>query len=147
MRVLMATGIYGLAGPSIVIENLANQLGKKGVDVTIGASIFKRTPPPGAYNVSTIPIGNFPKLPKFIELFDIIHCHHPILNYTNLISHVPFIYHYHGAPNSGKSNLFRFSMISSIRMTNHRFAAAIAVCQTGYRILSSTWMQKSLCRL
>ena len=127
----MATGIYGLAGSSIVVENLANQLGKKGVDVTIGAARFKRTPPLGAYDVSAIPISNFPKLLRFLESFDIIHCHHPVLNYADLISHVPFIYHYHGAPNSGKGNLFRFSLVASIRLTNHRFAVAIAISQDG----------------
>ncbi|MGA3059155.1 MAG: glycosyltransferase family 4 protein [Candidatus Bathyarchaeia archaeon] len=131
----MATGIYGLAGSSIVIENLAKQLVKKGEDVTIGAVRFKRPPLPGAYQVSTIPIGDLPKLSSFIESFDIIHCHHPVLNYVDLISHVPFIYHYHGVPMSGKANLFRFSMISSVRLTNHRFAAAIAVSHSGYEDL------------
>ena len=132
----MATGIYGLAGPSIVIENLANQLGKKGVDVTIGASIFKRTPPTGAYRISTIPTSNFLKLAKFMKSYDIIHCHHPILNFTDLLCNVPFIYHCHGAPNFGKGSLYRFSMISSIKATNHRFAAAIAISNSGYKELT-----------
>jgi len=127
----MTTGIYALAGPSIVIENLADQLCKKGVEVTIGALIFKRTPPNGAYSVSTIPVYNISKLRRFLDNFNIVHNHHPIMNYLDLISHIPFIYHYHGAPNFGKGNLFRFSMFSSVKITSHRFDAVIAVSETG----------------
>jgi len=127
----MTTGIYALAGPSIVIENLADQLCKKGVEVTIGALIFKRTPPNGAYSVSTIPVYNISKLRRFLDNFNIVHNHHPIMNYLDLISHIPFIYHYHGAPNLGKGNLFRFSMFSSVKITSHRFDAVIAVSETG----------------
>jgi len=38
----MASGNYPLAGSSIVIENLAGQLCKAGVEVTIGALLFTR---------------------------------------------------------------------------------------------------------
>ena len=77
----MASGIYPLAGSSIVIENLAAQLCKTGVEVTIGALVFKRTPPNGSYNVATIPMGNALKLGRFLEKFDVIHNHHPLTNY------------------------------------------------------------------
>jgi len=127
----MTAGIYALAGPSIVIENLADQLGKRGVDVTIGALMFKRVPPKGAYDISAIPMSNVLKLKKFLDGFDIVHNHHPIMNYLSLITRKPFVYHYHGAPNFGKGNLFRFSMLSSIKMTGHRFDAVIAVSETG----------------
>lgn len=127
----MTAGLYALGGASIVIENLADQLGRRGVDVTIGALMFKRVPPKGAYDVSAIPVGNVLKLKKFLDGFDIVHNHHPIMNYLSLISRKPFIYHYHGAPNFGKGNLFRFSMLSSIKITSHRFDAIIAVSETG----------------
>lgn len=131
MRVLMSAGLYSLGGASTVIENLADELGKRGVDVTIGALTFKRVPPKRTYDVSAIPVGNVLKLKKFLDGFDIVHNHHPIMNYLSLIMRKPFIYHYHGAPNFGKGNLFRFSMLSSIKITNHRFSATIAVSETG----------------
>jgi glycosyltransferase involved in cell wall biosynthesis len=136
MRVLMATGIYDLAGSSIVVENLAKQLSKKGVDVTIGASMFKRIPPAGPYSVCKIPLGNLLKLPKFLNSFDVIHCHHPILNYIDLLTNVPFIYHCHGAPSSGKVTFYKFSMFSSIKVTHRRFACAVALSETGYTDIS-----------
>jgi len=131
MRVLMTAGLYSLGGFSTVVENLANELGKKGVDVTISALMFKRIPPKGAYNVCKIPIVNVSRLRKFLDYFDIVHNHHPITNYLDLISHQHFIYHYHGAPNLGRGNLFKFSMLSSIKVTKHRFNAIIAVSETG----------------
>ena len=131
MRVLMSAGLYALGGASTVIENLTDQLGKRGVDVTIGALTFKRGPPKGTYDVSAIPVNNVLKLKKFLDGFDIVHNHHPIMNYLSLIMRKPFIYHYHGVPNFGKGNLFRFSMLSSIKITNHRFYATIAVSETG----------------
>lgn len=131
MRVLMTAGLYALGGASMVIENLADELGKRGVDVTIGALMFKRVPPKGAYDVSVIPMGNVLKLKKFLDGFDIVHNHHPIINYLSLITRKPFVYHYHGTPNFGKGNLLRFSMLSSIKIANHRFDATIAVSETG----------------
>lgn len=130
MRVLMTAGLYTLGGSSTVIENLADKLSKKAVNVTVGALMFKRFPRKGAYNVSAIPMGNVLKLRRFLENFDIIHNHHPIVNYLALISRKPFIYHYHGAPNFGKGKLFRFSMLFSIKMTKHRFDAVIAVSES-----------------
>lgn len=127
----MASGIYPLAGSSIVIENLAAQLCKKGVEVTIGALIFKRTPPNSLYNVATIPVGNALKLRRFLEKFDVIHNHHPLTNYLALLSNKSFIYHYHGAPDLGRGYLYRLSMLSSIKITSHRFDAVIAVSETG----------------
>jgi len=131
MRVLMSAGLYDLCGASIVIENLVNCLGKKGIDVTIGAFNFRRIPPSGAYNVSVIPMNNVFKLKKFIDEFDIVHNHHPITNYLALLSNKPFIYHYHGAPDFGRGYLYRFSMLSSIKITSHRFDAVIAVSESG----------------
>jgi glycosyltransferase involved in cell wall biosynthesis len=127
----MASGIYPLAGSSIVIENLAAQLCKAGVEVTIGALIFKRTPPNSLYNVATIPVGNALKLRRFLEKFDVIHSHHSITNYLALISSTPFVYHYHGAPDFGKGYLFRLSMLSSVKIMNHAFSAVIAVSESG----------------
>jgi len=40
MRVLMLASRYVLEGVSTVIENLADQLGKRGVEVTIAALSF-----------------------------------------------------------------------------------------------------------
>jgi glycosyltransferase involved in cell wall biosynthesis len=128
VKVLMATGHYVLSGASTVIENLASGLSKKDVDVTIGALMFKRIPS-GPYEVSRIPIGNMSRLRRFLEKFDIVHSHHPIMNYLDLVSSRPFLYHYHGAPNFGKENVFRFSMLLSVGMTNHRFDAIIAVSE------------------
>jgi len=131
MRVLMAAGIYSLGGASTVIENLADALGRKGVDVTIGALKFKRIPPKAGYSVSTLPIHNVSKLKRFLNSFDIVHNHHPITNYLALLSNKPFIYHFHGAPDFGRGSLYRFSMLSSIKITSHRFDAVIAVSDTG----------------
>lgn len=127
----MASGIYPLAGSSMVIENLANQLCKVGVEVTIGALIFKRTPHPGPYNITSIPVGNVLKLRRFLEGFDVVHSHHAITNYLALFCRKPFVYHYHGAPNFGRGYLFRLSMISSIKLMKNRFDAVIAVSESG----------------
>jgi len=136
MRVLMMSGNYPLAGSSIVIENLADKLGKKGLDVTIGALHFKRIPPKGNYNVRTIKLHNISKLKRFLNSFDILHSHHPLTNYLALFSCKPFVYHYHGAPNYGKGSLFRFSMLLSIKIMKHAFDAVISVSESGARELN-----------
>jgi len=130
MRVLMAAGVYSLGGASTVIENLADKLSKKGVDVTIGALKFKRTPSKAGCSVSTLPLHNVSKLKRFLNSFDVVHNHHPITNYLALLNNKPFIYHFHGAPDFGMGNLYRFSMLSSIKMTGHRFDAVIAVSES-----------------
>jgi glycosyltransferase involved in cell wall biosynthesis len=127
----MASGIYPLAGSSIVIENLADRLGKKGVEVTIGALIFKRTPPNGPYNITPIPMSNALKLRRYLKKFDVVHNHHPLTNYLALLNNNFFIYHYHGAPDLGSGYLYRASMLSSIKITSHRFDAVIAVSESG----------------
>jgi glycosyltransferase involved in cell wall biosynthesis len=127
----MTAGVYVLDGSSIVIENLANQLCKRGVDVTIGALTFKRTPPNGAYSVTTLPLHNVSKLKRFLDGFDIVHNHHPIANYLNLVGRRPFVYHYHGAPNFGRGNIFRCNMFLSVKLLKHRFDAVIAVSESG----------------
>lgn len=124
-------GRYSFGGASRVIENLADNLGKKGVDITIGALKFMRLPPTGAYDVSKIPLHNVSKLKKVLDDFDIVHNHHPITNYLALISQRAFVYHYHGAPDFGKGNLLRFNMLLSIRLMNYRFDAIIAVSESG----------------
>jgi len=128
-------GRYVLSGASTVIENLADQLGKKGLEVTIGALSFKRTPPNGHYNVKTINLHNISKLKRFLNSFDILHNHHPLTNYLALFSHKPFIYHYLGAPDFGKGNIFRISMLISINIMKHAFDAVISVSESGAREL------------
>jgi glycosyltransferase involved in cell wall biosynthesis len=126
----MTAGIYALAGFSTVIENLANQLGKRGVEATIGALSFKHIPSNGAFDVSKIPVYNALKLKRFLDNFDIVHNHHPIMNYLALLNNKPFIYHFHGAPDFGRGSLYKLSMLSSIKMTRHRFDAVIAVSES-----------------
>ena len=130
MRVLMMAGRYVLGGASTVIENLADQLGKKGVEVTIAALSFGRIPPSGTYEVKTLPVYNISKLKRFLDGFDVVHNHHPLTNYLALISRKPFVYHYHGAPDFGKGSLFRFSMLFSIKITKHAFDAVISVSES-----------------
>ncbi|MFX0184211.1 MAG: glycosyltransferase family 4 protein [Candidatus Hodarchaeota archaeon] len=120
-----------MGGASTVIENLANQLGKKGVDVTIGALTFERIPPHGAYKVKTLPVYDISKLKRFIDGFDIVHNHHPVTNYLALINRKPFVYHYHGAPDYRKESLFRFNMLLSIHIMKHAFDAVISVSESG----------------
>ena len=127
----MMAGLYALGGASIVIENLADHLCKRGVEVTIGALTFKRIPPNGAYNVRTLPVYNALKLKRFLDDFDVVHSHHALTNYLALISRKPFVYHYHGAPNFGRGNLFRFSMLLSVKLMNHAFDAVITVSESG----------------
>lgn len=127
----MTAGFYALGGASTVIENLADQLGKRGVDVTIGALAFERIPSNGAYNVSTLPVYNALKLKRFLDNFDVVHSHHSITNYLALISRKPFVYHYHGAPDFGRGNLFRFSMLLSVKLMKHAFERVIAVSESG----------------
>jgi len=131
MRVLMASSFYVLGGSSIVIENLTDQLSKRGIEVTIGALAFKRFPPNGNHYVRTLPVHNPLKLKKFLDKFDVVHSHHPITNYLALINRKPFIYHFHGAPDFGRESLFRFSMLFSVKIMNHAFSAVIAVSESG----------------
>ena len=128
-------GRYIIGGASTVIENLADQLSKKGADVTIGALTFGHVPFHGAYEVKTLPVYNISKLKRFLDGFDIVHNHHPLTNYLALISRKPFVYHYHGAPNYGKGILFRFSMLFSIKIMKHTFNAVISVSESGAREL------------
>ena len=129
MRVLMLAGMYHLSGASIVIENLATQLCKAGVDVTIAAFTFKHVPKKGPYKVSVIKIDNIFALRRFFDNFDIIHNHHAITNYLALLWR-PFIYHYHGAPDVGKESLYRLTMIPSIKFTKHVLDSVIAVSES-----------------
>ena len=126
----MTAGFYALGGASTVIENLADQLGKRGVEVTIGALTFNGVLPKGAYNVSKLPIHNVSKLKRFLDHFDIVHSHHPLVNYLALVSRRPFVYHYHGAPSPGIENPFRLSMLLSVKLTNHAFDAVVAVSES-----------------
>lgn len=129
-------GRYVLSGTSTVIENLADQLGKKGVEVTIGALTFERIPALGAYEVKTLPVYNISKLKRYLDSFDIVHNHHPLTNYLALICSKPFVYHYHGAPDYRKGNLFRFNMLLSIKIMKHAFDAIISVSESGARELN-----------
>ena len=129
-------GRYVMGGASTVIENLADQLGKKGVEVTIGALTFGRIPAPGAYEVKTLPVYNISKLKRYLNSFDIVHNHHPLTNYLALISRKPFVYHFHGAPDFGRGSLFRFSMLLSIKIMKNAFDAVISVSESGARELN-----------
>ena len=126
----MTVGFHAMGGSYTVVENLCNKLSKKGISVTIGALSFKNVPPKRSFSYTVIPIGDVLRLTKLLNSFDIVHNHHPITNYLDLISRVPFIYHYHGVPSIGRSNFFRFSMLSSVKITRHRFAALIANSET-----------------
>jgi len=127
MRVLMLSGIYDSGGFTRVVENLANELGARGVDVTISALHFKRFPSKGKYNVCAFPLGNS----RFLDDFDIVHNHHPLTNYLSFKTRSPFIYHYHGAPDSGSSYIYRMSMLTSIRFVKNNFSSAIALSKNG----------------
>jgi len=127
----MTAGIYGSSGSSIVIENLADQLGKRGIEVTIGSLKFNRTPPNGAYDVTVLPVYDVSKLRRFLNNFDIVHNHHPIMNYLTFVSQKSFIYHYHGIPSFGRGELYRLSMLASVKTTNRLFDAVIAVSESG----------------
>jgi len=131
MRVLMVVGLHILGGTSTVIENLADQLGRRGVEVTIGALAFRRIPPKGAYRVSVLPVYSPLKLKRFIDGFDVLHSHHPITNYLALVTPKPFVYHFHGAPESAKGGVLRFSMLLSVMAMKWAFAATIAVSENG----------------
>ena len=117
------TGIYRLSGTTTVIENLADQLGKKGVNVTISALKYLRIPPSGNYKVIKLPKNNLSKLFNTINSYDIMHNHHPIMNYFALFFHKPFIFHYHGAPD------FRKRLY--INMAKKAFDKVIAVSESG----------------
>ncbi len=129
MRVLMCAGFYDTGGFSTVMEKLAEKLAEKGHEVTIGALLFRRLPPEGAYETVRIPVNNVFRLRRFLEAFDIVHSHHPLTNYLSLLSNRPFIYHYHGAPDFGKGILHRIDMFSSIKLVGDRFNAVIAVSE------------------
>jgi len=135
----MTAGFYSLGGSSIVIENLADQLSKQSIDVTIGALQFKRIPPDGDYHVMKLPVYNLLKLKRIVEGFDIIHNHHPITNYLALVSRKPFIYHYHGAPDFGRGIAFRFSMLLSIKIMKRSFGAILTVSKSGVAELASSF--------
>lgn len=125
----MLSGIYPLAGSSIVIENLANNLCDAGVDVTLGALFFKRTPPNDLYDVTRLPITNVLKLRKFLGSFDVIHNHHPLTNYLALLTNRPFIYHYHGVPDSGTRPVHQLNLRFSLNLIGPCLDAVIAVSE------------------
>jgi len=128
----MMVGLYSFGGFSTVIENLSTELCRRGVKVTIGAMLFKRFPSEGPYNTKTILLNDKLRSGRSFEDFDIIHNHHAITNYFALITNSPFIFHYHGTPRSGKGNLYRLSLLSSVKVAGNHFAATITVSKTGY---------------
>jgi glycosyltransferase involved in cell wall biosynthesis len=130
MKILMTAGIYALSGVTTVIENLSNQLGSNGLDITVGAFSFKRIPPKGCYTIQKIPLYNISKLKKFLNSFDIIHSHHPLTNYLAFLSHKPFIYHYHGVPDYSEI-ILRINMRLSINTTKSALDAVISVSESG----------------
>lgn len=135
MKILMMTGLYGVGGSPAVIGNLAKHLSRKGVKVTIAAFKFKDFVVNEEYYVTRLPINHVLQLRRFLNDFDILHSHQPITNYLALISRIPFIYHYHGAPNlayvKGKRYLYKPSMLFSIKLMKHSFDAVIAVSESG----------------
>ena len=137
MRVLMTAGYYGLGGTSTVIENLASQLCKKGLDVTISALMFGRIPSSGPYDVSILAVHNVSKLKRFLDGFNIVHNHHSITNYLALISRTPLVYHYHGSPNLGGGSPLGLGMLLSVKAMNHAFDAVVAVSESGAAELNS----------
>ena len=132
----MASGLYSLEGASVVIENLAEELNKRGVETTVGAFKFRRRPPNGYYKINQIPFPNLLKLKRFLGAFDFIHSHHAVTNYLSLVYKKHFIYHYHGAPNFGRGNLLRCNMFLSIKLMNDNFDAVIAVSESAAAELS-----------
>jgi glycosyltransferase involved in cell wall biosynthesis len=131
MEILLLAGFYDVGGFSTVMEKLANKLAKNGHNVTIAALMFKHFPSKGLYDVTKLPLSNCFKLIRFLKKFDIIHNHHPITNYLALISNRPFIYHYHGAPDSGKGALHRLNLFSSVKLTSRHLDAVITVSEAG----------------
>jgi glycosyltransferase involved in cell wall biosynthesis len=147
MRILLVSGFHVLGGSSTVIENIANQLTIKGIDVTIGALTFRHLPPLRNYNMRTLPIYNLSKLKNFLDSFDVIHSHHPLANYLAFVSSKPFVYHYHGAPLFGGGSIFRLSFLASIITTNSKFKEIITVSQTGYNELKKYLPAKDISRI
>lgn len=131
MRILLCAGRYKIGGFSVVMEQLATKFVEQGHDITLGALWFLDNPPKSAYKISSIPFYNPIKLKKFLDGFDIIHSHHAITNYLALATRKPFVYHYHGAPNSRRGFLFKLNMISSLKMMKHKFDAVISVSNSG----------------
>lgn len=131
MRVLITSGVYVLDGSSVVTENLANQLAKMGVQVTIGALRFKRIPLKGNYDIVTIPFHDVRMLKRLFDQFDIVHNNHPIVNYLAPLCCRPFIFHCHGAPNVGMRQYHRLNLLTSIRLMSSAFDSVIAVSESG----------------
>ncbi len=131
----MTAGFYVLGGSSVVIENLANQLSKNGVDVTIAAIKYNKVPKKDNYTVTKLPVCNLKKLKGFLDSFDVIHNHHSITNFLALATHTPFIYHYHGAPDIYHNYPIwlssRARALISVKITHQSFKAIIAVSETG----------------
>lgn len=126
----MSAGQYSIGGFSTVMEMLGKKLVDKGYDVTIAALFFKDYPSESPCDVAKLPVGNLFKLKGFLRQFDFIHNHHPITNYLAFFSDCPFLYHCHGAINSGAS-LRWLNMISSIKLTNNYLDAIIAISEFG----------------
>ncbi len=131
----MVAGRYDVGGASAVIENLAAQLCRKGIEATIGAFTFVRIPPKNGYEVRNLLTYNFTQLKRFLDNFDIIHSHHALTNYLSLVCHKSFIYHYHGAPNFGTGYFYRLNMILSLKLTSQNLNAVISVSQSGSDML------------
>jgi len=127
----MVSGYYGTSGSSTVIENLATALEKKGVDVTIGAFSYKTKPSNSNLKLIKLPLNNFTQIKHTLSQYDIIHSHHAITNYLSLLFKGPFIYHYHGAPNTLKEIHHKLNMVLSIVLLRTKFTQVIAVSSYG----------------
>jgi len=141
----MVSGLYTVGGSSTVIDNLAINLAKKGIDVTIGALKFDKNPPKGIHSTNMLNVNSFLKLRQFLGNFDIVHSHHAITNYLALVNKRHFVYHYHGSPDFGKRSLFGFNVFFSIKTMHYAFDAIIAVSETGCAELKQSFGLKNVC--
>jgi glycosyltransferase involved in cell wall biosynthesis len=133
--ILMVISYYLRAGGAeTVINNLCSGLRKIGYNVAIGAYSFHQNPPDNIDKVN---------LKKFRSLasnninngynFDIIHNHHPRMNYYSLLTSKPFIFHYHGSSN----RIQEINLKTSILLCRNRLSRIIFVSNSALNHLTN----------
>jgi glycosyltransferase involved in cell wall biosynthesis len=99
--ILMVVSDYRVSGHQTVINNLCRGLYEIGYNVGIGAFSFNNDLPDNIERVNLKRLRSLEsnRYNNSKYDFDIIHNHHPKMNYYSFLTQKPFILHYHGASN------------------------------------------------
>jgi len=120
---MTVSNFHLFGGHGSTITKLCLGLNELGYKTSIGAFSFDSELPSG---IEKIKLNRFERIGGKDSQFDIIHNHHPIMNYYSLFSIKPFIFHLHGASNT----IQRFNLSTSMFLCRRKIARIITISNT-----------------